>query len=409
MKNPPFQPFQQNSSSSCTPGLNAHSHSSEQAMHKHFNQTRSDNDFDRRGNHSFSGPPFHPPNHTLRSFNEDYDRRRYTSHSADDGQLNQTSDQPLRPLYNHFEPDQNKADLIHPRPYQQASDFHDSRQRLYDNSSSKNRNQNYSHDHRTQPLPSPNQREYGHSTEMQPPDSRIPEGYHNASAVHGRQHYFESECPSSATSNESAANLFRQRALQGKAREQRFAPYNEKRPPINVDSRELLENSVGDNHIRMRTEDSFSLSGQEKDNMSLLEGSNAFVTYKDNYIKPLVFEYNHRPGRNGRFAVPFVTEPVAIEYSHGKLPCSAKVDSDAINQNKDAEMCSKHVDVASVENQADGKMLVDDNPVKPLPQPLFPSALAIQEHEKQLQNTPPQLIPPAPEMQSNYFCPNISL
>lgn len=220
----------------------------------------------------------------------------------------------------------------------------------------------------------------------------------------------------SESSGDTPAELFRKRALRGKLdRQQRAAPYHA--PETCLDRRlvsngspfssatrsKFEEHSLVVGHAEIPLSGSLPLSRQELDDMRVTISRSPVPPPMNlvNVIEPVVFEYNHRPGRNGRFLVSN-NEPVSIDYAHGKrVPPKEPLENLAISRKIEVEILPKRSEILPISKTTFDKIIIDQSPIKTVP--LFPSAAAIQA-EDSLPLSKPLLIPnPALESMDFYI------
>ena len=364
----------------------------------------SGNDRQVSGIHSSGNLPLPQFDRSSEQFREDRDQRIQHSnlqpYHIPDHRVDQTFRQ-------RFEQGQ-VQDPLFPGSNQQNSDP-DLRQWQPDITSSvySNRNQ---HDRNQQSMIPPNQRDLKIPTAFQfsrgvvepshdAPDFVIPEGYE--------------ESRPSVSSNETAAELFRKRALRGKIEENHFARF----PEVQLDRRLLPDGSGFTGNARPRIEERLAeyadikLSALpqprlEEEYISAPSSRDCEMPHqkvKSLTMEPIVFEYNHRPGRYGRFAT--VAEPVFIDYSHGKpsrVDSRIESESKMINRKTELQTTSKLQENLPIKQVIPKKENVEKSPIKSAPPPLFPSAAAIQVNENQFQKPKPSL-PPEAAFESNIY------
>jgi len=323
-------------------------------------------------------------------------RDHRVSHSAADLHSNRMSNQPPHPLLNNIDPAQKQFDLPLQRSGQHhpVLDFQDMRQRQFD-VPPKLHNRDYHHEdiQHNQPMLPAIQRELNTPQGFQPPRRGILESPQSAANFLGPENNVDEDLRTfpSASSAETAANLFRKRAMRGKGDDgPRFAPYKTPDLPVHVNQRVEtdLEGSARP-RIQERLAEHAEIKLSALPQMSNLAGplvKNHEIPVKKISVimDPIVFEYNHRPGQRGRFA-----EPISIDSSCAKQPQIESSESKVISRKIEVVVPKPH----TICPAAPKNVHVEKSPVKPVPLPLFPSAAAIKIQENPFPKLQPQILP----------------
>ncbi len=344
-------------------------------------------------NHPTGNLPLPQLDRSSRQFHEEYHDQRMQHSNL---QPYQTNEPPFRPPLKGFEQGQKHLDPPLPRSsqYKPGSEFHDLRQRQPDAPTSRYPNHDYYHKNNQQSMMPPNQRELDIPQAFHSSSRGVAEPPHKTPDFIPEEHCDEDLRPfPPVSSSETAASLFRKRALRGKI-EGRFAPYSAPEVQLDRSSSGLGFSASG---ARPRIEERLAEHADIKLTalpQSQLEKETAIAPLSRDYetplqivrsvMNPVVFEYNHRPGQYGRFAT--VSEPVSIDYSHGRPPrLEPQVESEkkAIIRKADIQTTVKPQEPLPSKQTLVQKMPTEKNPIKSTPPPLFPSAAAIQIQENQ--------------------------
>jgi hypothetical protein len=341
-----------------------------------------------------------PPNrfdYSSRQLHEEF-RDHRVSHSVADLQSNRMPNKPPHPLPTNFDPAQKQFDLPLQRPgqHQPGLDFQDMRQRQLD-IPPRLQNRDYHHENiqHNQPMLPANQRELNVPQGFQPPARGMLESSQSAANFVSPANNVDEDLRTfpSASSAETAANLFRKRAMRGKGDGPRFVPY--KTPDMPVQMNQKVETGL-EGKVRPRIEERLAEHAEIKlsalppmTNLAgpLVRDHEIPVKKVGAIMEPIVFEYNHRPGQRGRFA-----EPISIDSSRAKQPQIESSDSKVINRKIEIVVPKAHAILPA----APKNVPVEKSPVKPAPLPLFPSAAAIQIQENPFPKPQPQLLPDPP-------------
>ncbi|XP_057375414.1 uncharacterized protein LOC130696351 isoform X2 [Daphnia carinata] len=335
--------------------------------------------------------------HVAPHYHEEF-RDERVLHSTGDLHSHRMDNQPHRLPFRSPEPPQKQLCSPHLKSGQHppGSEFEDARQRQSDVPSLRPQNRDYHRQdiHHIQPVLPLNQREPIVPRGLHPTTRETLEPPRNLLNFLSPERNNDEDLRNfpSDSSAETAANLFRKRAMRGKTDGQRFVPYKAPGLPPHLDKRAMEETALGfDGGVRPRYEARLAEHGENK--ISALpkplpmELGAPPLKVNSRVLEPLVFEYNHRPGKRGRFA-----EPITIEYSHTKPSEIESFKTDIASCKMKTEPSAKSENVTPVEKSVPEIVPVEKSPIKPTPLPLFPSAAAIQLQENPFPKPQSQLL-----------------
>lgn len=407
MPNPSGQPLilpsQHNSFSSHAPNSSTHLHPAENPK-LHIPQNYQNKEDSERNSSakakkpSFDSSPRDRLDHLAPHYHEEF-RDQRVLHSTGDPHSYRMDNHPRHLPFRSPEPPKKQlcSPLLKAGQHLPGSEFEDARQRRFDVPSLRLENRDFHREdiHYIQPLLPLNRREPIVPRGLHPPTRETLEPPRNLLNFLSPEKNNDEDLRTfpSDSSGETAANLFRKRAMRGKTDGQRFIPYKAPGLAPHLDKIAMTETVLGfEGGVRPRYEARLVEHGESK--ISALskplpvELGAPPLKVDSRVLEPLVFEYNHRPGKRGRFA-----EPITIEYSHSK-PSEIESSKTEITGCKiETETAVKSENVAPVEKSLPEIVPVEKSPIKPTPLPLFPSAAAIQLEENPFPKSQPQLLP----------------
>lgn len=233
----------------------------------------------------------------------------------------------------------------------------------------------------------------------------IESSQHSSNYIHPKYHDGLDDFQNSETSTETAADVFRRRAMRGKTEGQRFAPF--KLPELFLDrtvtpdcgSRARIEERLAEHAVVQ-----ISANPRRGRELDVSPSERSYGSQPQNSVsvmEPIVFEYDHRSRKDGNSSYDLV-EPFTIDYSHGKRVNTGPSESTNSYQQTDTESDHKPHHPSSIEKELP-EQEVEKSLVKTTPTPLFPSAAAIVENSLLL----PQLkAEPTVESKSNQHNPD---
>ncbi|KAI9554282.1 hypothetical protein GHT06_019554 [Daphnia sinensis] len=384
-----------NSSTQLRPAENSKPH----ILQNYQNKEDSDRNSNAKANNpSFDGSPQDRLEHVAPHYHEEFHDQRVL-HSTGDLHSYRMDNHPRHIPFKSPEPP--RKQLCSPLPkvgqHLPGSEFEDARQRQSDAPSLRFQNRDYHREdiHHIHSVLLPNQREPIVQRGLHPLTREMLEPPRNLLNFASPEKNNDADLRNfpSDSSGETAANLFRKRAMRGKADGQRFIPYRAPGLPPHLDKRAMAETVPGfDSGVRPRYETRLAEHGENK--ISALpkpmpvELRTPPLKIDSRILEPLVFEYNHRPGKRGRFA-----EPITIEYSHTKRSEIESSRTEIASCNIKTETAAKSENASPIEKSLPETVPVEKSPIKPTPLPLFPSAAAIQLQENNFPKSQPQLLP----------------
>lgn len=398
---PLILPPQHNSFSSRAPNSSTHLHPVENSkLHNpQCNQNKDDgerNSSAKVKRSSFDNLPEDRLNHQTSHFHQECRDQRMLHSTAD---LHSYRIDNRRPPFVNSEPTPKQpfSPLLRASHHLPGSEFQDARQIQPDIPPLRLQNRDHNRDdvQHFQPVLPANNRPTGVPQRFHPPTCGTQEPPRNLLNFVSLETNNDEDLRtlSSESSSETATSLFRKRAMRGKGDGQRFVPYKAPDLPLHLDKRAIAEPVLCfeggvQPRIAARLAENAEIKFSALSKPLPTELRAPLVKVDSLVLEPIVFEYNHRPGKRGRFA-----EPITIEYAHAK---PSEIESSKVkitSQKIEIDKVVRSQNVAPVSKSLPETIPVEQSPVKSTPLPLFPSAAAIQLEGNSFPKPQLQLLP----------------